>query len=199
MQAMHGKQVRDRRIQKTEASLREALAALVHEKPYDEIVVKEILDRANVGRSTFYTHFKDKDALLLSGVQNLLGSPPSRAAGGLSNKPLENVLWFSLPLLEHIEGHRAKGEMINLEGREAIHGHLEHAIAELIEDDVRTALFHSPVASVKGMSDLVPLWIASSFVLLLNWWVENDSTLSAREADALFRKLIEPGLSGFVA
>src|SRR6516164_2810623 len=54
------KRGKDRRIEKTQALLHEALGALIREKPYDEIVLKEILDRANVGRSTFYTHFRDK-------------------------------------------------------------------------------------------------------------------------------------------
>jgi hypothetical protein len=49
------KRVQDRRIQKTQRLLHEALFSLIHEKSYDAIVVKEILDRANVGRSTFYT------------------------------------------------------------------------------------------------------------------------------------------------
>ena len=54
----------DRRVQKTQDLLHGALASLIHEKSYDAIVVKEILARANVGRSTFYTHFRDKDELL---------------------------------------------------------------------------------------------------------------------------------------
>jgi len=41
--------------------LARALVSLIREKPYDEMVVKEILDRANVGRSTFYTHYRNKD------------------------------------------------------------------------------------------------------------------------------------------
>lgn len=66
----------DRRIQKTLKLLREALVSLIAEKPYDSIVVKEILDRANVGRSTFYTHFRDKDELLSSGIHDMLGPVP---------------------------------------------------------------------------------------------------------------------------
>ena len=62
---LHEKQVNDRRIQKTKNLLHQALGSLIREKPYDAIVVKEILDRANVGRSTFYTHFRDKDELLV--------------------------------------------------------------------------------------------------------------------------------------
>lgn len=57
---------RDRRVQRTQNLLHQALASLVLEKDYDSISVKEILDRANVDRSTFYMHFRDKDELLVS-------------------------------------------------------------------------------------------------------------------------------------
>jgi len=56
----------DRRIQKTLQLLQNALAALISEKDYDAITIQEILDRANVGRSTFYAHFENKDQLLRS-------------------------------------------------------------------------------------------------------------------------------------
>jgi hypothetical protein len=38
-------------------------------------------------------------------------------------------------------------------------------------------------------------WIASTFVLALNWWLESDSPLPARDADSVFRALIEPPLA----
>ena len=68
------------RIRKTRGLLHGALAALVHEKPLDTIVVKEILGRASVGRSTFYAHFRDAD---------LVGSGPASAsnAGHASSAP----------------------------------------------------------------------------------------------------------------
>src|SRR5262249_41445888 len=55
-----GKRAGDRRIQRTRNTLREALVSLIREKPYDAIAVTEILERANVGRSTFYMHFRNK-------------------------------------------------------------------------------------------------------------------------------------------
>lgn len=58
--AMSKPPVRDRRIQKTRDLLHRTLAGSIREKPYDAISVKEILDRADVGRSTFYTHYRDK-------------------------------------------------------------------------------------------------------------------------------------------
>src|SRR5215213_10781775 len=55
----------DRRIQRTRLALRAALLELTKEKGYDSISVEEITERANVGRATFYLHYKDKEDLLL--------------------------------------------------------------------------------------------------------------------------------------
>jgi len=96
---MHRPAIEDRRIQKTLSLLREALVSLIAEKPYDSIVVKEILDRANVGRSTFYTHFRDMDDLLVSGLHDMLGEVPSPTRHGGRSK--DRFLWFSFPLFGH--------------------------------------------------------------------------------------------------
>jgi AcrR family transcriptional regulator len=190
------KRTKDRRIQKTEALLREALAALIREKPYDDIVVKEILARANVGRSTFYTHFRDKDELLLSGIQDMLRSTPRAGGGRVAATPYESILWFSLPIFKHIEQHRRTGEATTAPpGRRAMHEHLQHAVTELIEDEVRASLRRSRRTPGHAMSELLVQWIASTFVLVLNWWVESESPLPAGEADGLFRGLIEPSLA----
>lgn len=56
----------DERIRRTRTRLSDALVALILEKPIDKLTVQEVLDRAGVGRSTFYLHFRDKDDLFLS-------------------------------------------------------------------------------------------------------------------------------------
>ena len=192
---MHDQRTKDRRIQKTQALLRDALAALIREKPYDEIVVKEILDRANVGRSTFYTHFRDKDELLLSGIQDMLRSAQPAGGGRAPARSYQSIVWFSLPIFQHIEQHRRTGEAtMGTRGRRAMHEHLQHAVSELIEDEVRAALRRSR-RTAGHAPELIVQWIASTFVLVLNWWVESDTPLPAREADGLFRGLIEPSLA----
>lgn len=55
----------DRRVRRTRALLHRALIELMVERAYDRITVRDILARADVGRSTFYAHYRDKDDLLL--------------------------------------------------------------------------------------------------------------------------------------
>ena len=87
-------------MRRTKSSLHGALIGLAREKPYSAIAVKEILNRANVGRSTFYTHFRDKDDLLESGIHEVLQSARD---GARSLSAVERLLSFSLPLLTHID------------------------------------------------------------------------------------------------
>lgn len=61
----------DRRIQKTKRSLTEALIQLILEKNYENVTIRDIIDKANVGRSTFYTHYESKEQLLMDGHNNL--------------------------------------------------------------------------------------------------------------------------------
>ena len=59
----------DRRVLHTRDVLGDALVKLMHERPFEEITVQHILDRAGVSRSTFYAHFSDKNDLFLSDAE----------------------------------------------------------------------------------------------------------------------------------
>ncbi len=54
----------DRRRKKTRQAVYDALAYLLEKKTYSAITVQEIIDEADIGRSTFYSHFETKDELL---------------------------------------------------------------------------------------------------------------------------------------
>lgn len=192
------KRVKDRRIQRTEALLREALTSLIREKAYDSIAVKEILDRANVGRSTFYTHFRDKDELLSNTIHEIL-----RSAGSLqlstSAKPYEWIIRFSLPILEYLQAHRHQqlrsGDgPIDARSRAILHGHLQNVLAELIDGDVERYFQGRRKTAEHMPSDVLVHYVASTFVLVLNWWIDTDSLLTAREVNQLFRALVVPVL-----
>lgn len=186
---------KDRRIQKTMNLLHEALGSLIREKPYDEIIVQEILDRANVGRSTFYMHFRDKDELLLSSIHGILGSVHAPMDAERGGKPYERIIRFSLPIFEHIYRHRqTSATMMGARGRTIVHEHLQKVVAERIAGDVRKVLPGRRKAANQVPSDLLVQYVASTFILLLNWWVQSRNPLPPKEADALFRALVQPTL-----
>ena len=62
----------DRRTARTRNLLGDALIELIQEKPFDSVTVQDVLDRAGVGRSTFYVHYKDKDDLFFSDAGSFL-------------------------------------------------------------------------------------------------------------------------------
>lgn len=188
------KNVKDRRIQKTQDLLRRALVSLLAEKPYDAIVVKEILDRANVGRSTFYMHFRDKDDLLVSGIHDML-RPVHSLEPPPSTKLHERVLWFSLPIFEYHYQHRHAGaDRIGSRGRAILHDHLRNVLANVIAAAVKSDVRAGP-RSPRGIpAELLSEYVASTFVLVLNWWLDKKMSLSPREINDLFRKLVSPTL-----
>jgi AcrR family transcriptional regulator len=191
---MREKRSKDRRVKRTESHLREALVSLIREKSYDSIVVKEILGRANVGRSTFYAHFRDKDDLLSSGIHDMLRPAhwPELAA---SAKGSERVIRFSLPVFQYIDRHRKCEAGPRGSGQVDVHDRLQTVLAGVIADDVRSDLPKNPGARPGPISaELVGQYVASTFILVLNWWVEGGSQLAAGEVNQLFRVLVLPTL-----
>src|SRR5258706_8084711 len=63
----------DRRVQRTREQLQQALIDLVSERRYDALTIQEIVERANVGRTTFYLHYTGKDDLFMSCHEAIVG------------------------------------------------------------------------------------------------------------------------------
>jgi AcrR family transcriptional regulator len=188
----------DRRVQRTKALLHGALVALIHEKPYDGLVVKEILARANVGRSTFYSHFRDKEELLSAGLCEMLRK--CAASGGRpSDTRAEHVLRFSMPLLQHIDSFRAGTAAAGDRTRQGVvHERLRAALTDwLVQELLCTcrrgwAEDQIPVA-------LLAEQVASTFVLVLSRWLESETRSSASSANSQFLALSLPVLASVLA
>lgn len=189
----------DRRVARTQKLLRNALHSLIHERDYDSIAVKEILDRADVGRSAFYTHFRDKDELLAATFHDIFGSVHSIGPSirpKTSDRSAERILWFSLPIFEHLERLRRAGELrLGARGRAILHGHLQKVLVGLIAGEVGKSVPSRRKHVGNIPPDLLVQHLASTFILVLNWWVESRSALSSKQVDGLFRALILPTLA----
>jgi len=185
----------DRRIQKTQKALREALISLMFEKNYHSIVIQEILDRANVGRSTFYAHYRDKDELLVSGLEELreqLRKAQQTAAS--SNRGYEKVIGFSLAMFEHAHGHRKLYRTLSGgPGWTIIRQGIEDMLVQLMKEEARPLLKQR--ASSEVSFELFIHFLGASFMSVLTWWFNSRQPLAPKEIDALYRDLVIPTLA----
>ncbi|HJV61183.1 MAG TPA: TetR/AcrR family transcriptional regulator [Albitalea sp.] len=189
----------DRRVQRTRGLLHESLATLLREKSYESVSVKDILDRANVGRSTFYMHYGSKDELLASAMRDMLlplhAASPSAAAGGP-----EGLVAFSRPVFEHVHRHHSIGKApMGRKGRAILHEHLQSAVAERTGAAVKKMFAGRRKKTSAVPPELLGRYIATTFTQVLTWWLEGHSDLSPREVDAVFCALVTPTLQSLVA
>ena len=186
----------DRRTQKTRTALQEALISLMFEKSYEAILIQEILDRANVGRSTFYTHFRDKDELLVEGLQGLqeLLRNAQMTVPTPSNKSYEKVIGFSLAMFEHAHDHKKLyRSLVSGPGWVIVRQRIEEILVQLMKEEAR-ALFKRRTASEVPF-ELFIHFLGATFMSVLTWWFNFKRPLPPKEINALFRELVIPTLA----
>jgi AcrR family transcriptional regulator len=181
----------DRRVRRTRRALHDALIALMLEKGYDAVTVQDIIDRADVGRSTFYAHFTDKQALLQSGFANLRESLVHTPA------PADAALFgFSLGMFRHLHEQRRMAQaLLGRKGGAAVLRQAEQVISGLIQAELtalRTGTGTAPTDLVP--TDLVVRFAVSAFLATVMWWVDGGLRQSPEQLDAMFRTLAIPGV-----
>ncbi|MBI3480027.1 MAG: TetR/AcrR family transcriptional regulator [Nitrosomonadales bacterium] len=186
----------DRRIQKTRKALVVALISLMTEKSYEEISIQDILDRADIGRSTFYGHFRDKSELLIEGLQGLkeiLHQAQMAAASG-SDHSYEKVIGFSLAMFEHAASHKIiYRSLVNGQGWNIVKTHIEDMLVQLMKKEARTLYKKSSDHIIPF--DLFIDFIGATFTSVITWWFHYKKPLTPKEIDALFRALVIPTLT----
>lgn len=192
---MPTRKTEDRRVARTRKALLDALHSLIGEKDYDSIIVKEILDRADVGRSAFYTHFSDKDDLLAHGIHDIVGGLPTRHSQSGENRK-DEPLWFSQTIFEHVDRQRRTTmHKLGPKGAAILHQRLNEVLVKLIAEQLRTEPRKQHKRSDRIPSDLLAQYLAGTFVLVLNWWIKSKSQIPPNAVNDLFRALVMPALA----
>ena len=183
----------DRRVERTDQLLRTALFELIEEKGFESLTVQDIIDRANVGRATFYTHFDNKDDLLLSGLDQLEEElkQHQRRVHARSTRLEDVILVFSYEVFAHTEKHRQLFRALSTDSTGvAIQQAWHKILLDLVREDVKAVFAKEENSSVP--TDALVRFIAGAFFGVLIWWLEGERNLSAREITAIFRKLTVP-------
>lgn len=188
----------NRRVEKTKRELHLAMISLLHERNYDSIVVQDILDRANVGRSTFYSHFRDKDELLLKGIGNLREwlRAAQTEAGKTMDKPYEKMISFSLPMFEHIDEFRKVIHGINQsQAGPLMMQKIGRMIAELITDASQGEFEKRRKSKAPVPKEILIHYVSSTFISVMTWWLDNRNSMTPKAVNTVYRSLVLPTLA----
>ena len=185
----------DRRVNRTRKLINEALMALIVEKGYEAVTVQDILDRADVGRSTFYAHFRDKDDLLLSGFDHLRTLFEQQQEALLAAKAGGQNAEFNmiLELFRHTgQHHKLYKAIAGKKSGEMILKYLHRYLYDMLIVPHK-ALWKSKKAPPVPI-ELTTHWIVSSLLSLMIWWLDNNMPCPPERMDEMFRQLTMPGI-----
>jgi AcrR family transcriptional regulator len=181
----------DRRVRRTRDALGDALITLMKEKPFETIMVQQVLDRAGVGRSTFYAHYRDKDDLFLSDLEDFFELMSTLL---LRQREASNRVAPVRELFAHVgEMGKLRAALIAADkvrdflelGQEYFARTIAERLAQLpssrmIAPATRTAIAHA---------------FAGALLSLMSWWVDHSTLASPEEMDYLFHQMVWSGVA----
>jgi AcrR family transcriptional regulator len=182
----------DLRVRRTRNRLGDALVELLVEKPFDDITVQEVLDRAAVSRSTFYSHFRDKNDLFLSDSDEFLEALAMALSrfGDKSERvaPVQEMFAHIAEVRPFYNALVESGKIRDVWelGREHFSRGIEKRLKEVPRG--RGIAHNQRAAMARGL--------AGSLFSLLDWWVQSGMKTSPAEMDKLFHRLVWSGCSG---
>jgi AcrR family transcriptional regulator len=188
------KRTLDRRVPRTRALLQQGLCTLLRKKRYETITVDDICAAANVGRSTFYAHFRSKDDLKRSGLESLHGvlAERQKAAEGRSDDVRDRTFGFSLSVLEHARDHVDHYRTL-VGGRGGTVALAK--VRQMVTDLIRKELAAGSKNSVEAIpSELVVQYVVGAYMAVLTWWLDDGAKIPPEQVDAMFRRLATHGV-----
>lgn len=184
----------DRRQQKTRMAIFSAFTSLLAEKSYSKITVQEIIDAANVGRTTFYAHFETKDDLLKELCEELFGHIIGSAMDCTHTHGLysdgsapESVFCH---LLQHLqENDKNIIALLSCESSEMFLRFFKDSLNELVRSQF---INQNRKANTDIPEDFLINHISGSFVEMVLWWIKGHRKQTPEDLDRYFRAVIEP-------
>lgn len=178
----------DRRQQKTRQAIFQAFGSLLEKKNFGNITVQEIIDEANVGRSTFYTHFETKDELLKAMCTEIFqhvfsenlkreSSHDFSRAGHDFEKEITHVLYHLQENRKHLKG------LFSCESGEIFMGYFKAYLREMFLPRVDGLQYHAP-------ADYVLNHAVCSFSETVKWWIVDHGQYSPEQVAGFFMECV---------
>jgi len=179
----------DRRVQRTRKLLRDAMMSLILEDGYDAISIQDITEKANLGRATFYLHFKDKDELLLDVMEQFIDEfmeqvpQISEAQWRLDDtKAIIRLFDFAA---EHYDLYRI---LIIGSGGITAANQLRRSVAANIAGFIQQEIDELGAQPVIP-TEFIANHFAGSLLSTIYWWLDSDLPYSVEEMAEMFQKV----------
>jgi AcrR family transcriptional regulator len=179
----------DERTRRTRHRLGSAFVALIHEKPIEDVTVQDVLERASVGRSTFYLHFRDKNDLLLSQLEKFLETMSTALS---VRKEVSHRVVPVAEMFAHIENQRKLYRILADAGRlndffDLAQGYFARGIEHRLRESKRLPKIPQGELSPRAFA------LAGSLLSLLRWWLDRGAKEPPGEMDELFHRMVWNG------
>jgi AcrR family transcriptional regulator len=183
----------DRRVARTRASLQRAHLALIVEKGYEPVTVEDICAAADVGRSTFYAHYPNKEALHRGGIETLrrdLTAHQVSAARG-ADAARRDALAFSRPMFEHARDHLDLYRALAGGGGGGAIEDIRRMISEVLRAELPVEASSAVAAPPR---EFAVRFLAGAFMSVLTWWLDGGAKETPEEMDMMFQRLAADSL-----
>lgn len=183
---------------RTRQQLRAALLSLIQERGFETLSVQDIIDRANVGRATFYSHFDSKEDLLVSGFDELRAALKVRQREALRGKSSdERLLAFSEEIFAHVMEYREIFRaMAGKRSGAVVQSLTLKLMMDLVRDDVKAL---APAGANSVRTEALVQFISGGLFGMLMWGLGGKIGMSVEEMNAAFRRLAIPAVKAAAA
>lgn len=186
----------DRRQKKTREAIFRAFGCLLEHKSYHNITVQEIIDGANIGRSTFYAHFETKDDLLKELCRELFGHIVDSAKDCTHTHGLYSKISVPESVFCHLLQHLQENDnnilgLLSGESSDIFLRCFKDRLNELVQEQFVNQNRHK---NAELPDDFLINHISGSFVEMVLWWIKGHRKQTPEELDRYFRAVIEPVL-----
>ncbi|MBA2395430.1 MAG: TetR/AcrR family transcriptional regulator [Ktedonobacteraceae bacterium] len=182
----------DRRSQRTRHMVTSAMLELLFERHYDTITIQNILDRAGIGRSTFYTHYFDKEDVLTGIAEQMLETFSEQ----FSHRNVEQGIIPALELFQHVQqNYQYFQAMMRGNAGEVLWEAAQATLSTSIEQTLTT---YGGKTSPSIPWDVTSQYLAGSFLHLMKWWLKAVMPYSPAQMERIFQQLALPGVWGTI-
>ena len=181
------KKTSDRRTRRTRHKVSGALVDLIKEKRFDDITVQNLIDRAGVGRSTFYTHFRDKEDAFEHQWEQFNRLLAERINWDKAGKDSFFPVTF---FFQHLQEAQSFYRGLVRSGKvDAIFKSGVEYLSHNIEGALRTKFKPQQIAiPVPVLSH----YLANELFGLLKWWLDGGMPYTPEAMDEMFHRLVNP-------